>query len=286
MKSFFFGLTLGVLTSFRSVAARTSGGAATTASRSSTGSNNPQARFLEEGYEFDAYQLKERSGRSYCTEGYHVTVAMYEPTQPFLAYSDSHADGSVEWKGMTIDLMNQLSIEAGFTYEIDFVGKPGNCTGVSDGMIDLMNRTNSSCPQTFDELFKLTVHNYDIVGPWWTQKSERNMYADFSPAYLANDLRLFALNTVPVPESIDWFNFIRPFRNDSWVLIIFTVVVTGIAIFCSEQHMPSRKSFLKDLVAMEHSIGDAMAGLVSGGGLHGGSDDVNQGIQTTPGKVI
>jgi hypothetical protein len=185
------------------------------------------------------------TGRKYCTEGYHLKVGMYSKTD--LAYGlFFYNNETQQYEGLAMDLLEQLSVEAGFTYEVEDVGPPGECTTAVKG----------PCPATFNELFDYMLTQYDVIGPWWTQSAARAFKNDFLPPFVDNSLALLTLqNTEEKKDVLNLLNFMAPFTYDTWILLTVACLVTGLtmSIFeeCCVPGALTVRQFMKDLGSQE-----------------------------------
>ena len=100
------------------------------------------------------------SGRKYCVEGMHLRVGMEAFESP--PYVLRNPSG--EWVGLSVDILTQLSVEAGFTFEISDYAKRDT--------------------ETWDGVFSRSLDNYDLIGSWWFQKHSRSALGDFLPPYV------------------------------------------------------------------------------------------------------
>jgi hypothetical protein len=171
-----------------------------------------------------------------------------------------------EWEdttgGVTVDIAmgrmitKQLSIEAGFTYNIENLGHPRNCTAAFLAMI-----APKSCPQSYNQMLTEVLHHYDMAVPWWGITLGRLQHHDFTAAYVDTSLTLFTM-TGEEAFGIEWLSFAAPFTGRAWLLVLFMCIVTGVSLFSFEDHRGESLKELEKGIVMK--VEQAMQGLISG----------------------
>jgi hypothetical protein len=167
---------------------------------------------------------------------------------------------------MARQIVEQLSVEAGFAYEIALLGKPGNCTS------NFLANSNGTCPPNFGEFFFTSLAQYDVGGPWWVVQPSRQRAHDFTPPFADTALMLMTW-TSPNDKAIDWLSFAAPFTYNAWLLCFVMCVTTGIAMFvyeddmCRGQASLTKESLLKLEQGLVHSVEQAVEGLLAGASL-------------------
>ena len=147
----------------------------------------------------------EKSGRKYCIEGRHLQIGMEGGGFP--PYTQFNKQTG-EWSGLCIDLLNQLAMETGFTYNITDYAKQAN--------------------ESWDQVFLRAIQKFDLVGSYWSTKFERSAVADFLPLFVDSQYVLVVRKPQQVVREYRLDNFLSPFTYTAWGVLIATVFVTGI----------------------------------------------------------
>lgn len=112
---------------------------------------------------------------------------------------------------LLVDVLQQLSIEAGFTYEISDYAKQAN--------------------ETWDGVFSRSLNNFDLIGSWWFSKHSRSLLGDFLPPYVDSQYVLISRKPKQLKRTYRLDNFLTPFTPGTWGVLIATVILTGMVIF-------------------------------------------------------
>jgi hypothetical protein len=172
--------------------------------------------------------------------------------------------------GMALDILEQLAIETGFTYDVFVLGSPGACTQA------YYETVGGECPPTFGPFFNKLMNRFDIAGPWWMKTSERELNHDFAPSYIDNSITLITV-THSIDVGIDWLSWAAPFTGSAWLLIMAMCILTGIATFMFEKGVHFKDKFSDVERGLATAIEEALEGLVIGGSV--------QEATTTAGKL-
>jgi hypothetical protein len=174
-------------------------------------------------------------------------------------------------EGEGVDLLHQIAIEAGFSYELAILGTPGNCSATYDW---------GPCPANYGVFFFDALKHLDVLGPWWSKRSHREAVHDFGHGWVDNSMTIFTLAEIQNSE-IDWLNWAHPFTGDAWMLLLLTCVLTGISMFLFEGCQGVDVKTLKDSKTDNHArahelalagssaakaVESAFEGMMTGGG--------------------
>jgi hypothetical protein len=185
----------------------------------------------------------------------HLTVGFYD-----------------DWStGPATDIISQLAIEAGFTFSVTMLGRPGNCSAA------FLEKMGPSCPKSFSPFFEITAQHFDITGPWWAIDHTRLLRQDFAPPWVDNSLALFTV-TDKSSVSIDWLGFAAPFTGTTWLAILAVCIMTGISTFMYETGFSKNQTLREIEVGMINSAEGALAAMINGESME---DTV-----TAPAKMI
>ncbi|CAF3561467.1 unnamed protein product [Rotaria sp. Silwood1] len=126
--------------------------------------------------------------------------------------TDASGQSTIEYNGYVPDLIKRLQNNMGFIPTIKLA--PSN--------------------QTYNELI-LAVSNgvYDIVIGDVTVTAERRELVDFSSSIYDDSLRILIRKTGNV--NIDLFSFLKPFSRNLWLLLLGTLIYSGILVFIIER---------------------------------------------------
>ncbi len=225
-----------------------------------------------------------RSAGYKCIKGQHLRVGLYSNSDLAFGYF-AYNNVTQRYEGLAVDLMQQLSIEVGFSYEIHDLGSPGNCRLGYSGECPLSGEcqvdSSGSCPKTgeWNDFFDHVVQKYDVVGPWWTQSTlrQRSGLTDFLPSFVDNSLVLLTLKVLSKDDKMTWgkaTNFMDPIETPAWALIFFTCVGTGIALVVFDECCTDGVSSFRELLSknnlrdfeskVEARTKQAIAGMLAG----------------------
>jgi hypothetical protein len=141
---------------------------------------------------------------------------------------------------MAIDLLDQLALEANFTYTSTSYGSPDECVAIFDG----------SCPKSWDELWGKALPEFDLIGSWWGINPRRHRDAEFLPAYVRDGIVLLVVSRDSAGREtnllrsefwaqIDWGAWAAPFSGGTWLLLSVALVATGLvmSVYQSASHV-------------------------------------------------
>ena len=112
------------------------------------------------------------------------------------------------WSGLCVDILNQLAVETGFTYNITDYAKQSN--------------------ESWDQVFVRAIQKFDLVGSYWSTKHERSAVGDFLPYFVDTQYVLVVRKPQMITREYRLDNFLNPFTLDVWGVLIATIFVNGI----------------------------------------------------------
>ena len=126
--------------------------------------------------------------------------------------------------GMLALMMDELGRRAGFTWRHSFAALEGLPPRPSDAPADES--------VSFTDLLEWTIHHYDVSVSWWNQISERlALGAKFQTPWFDSSIILVQKKPAPVPpdNTIQIWNWLRPFHAYVWYAVVATILVSGAA---------------------------------------------------------
>jgi hypothetical protein len=154
-------------------------------------------------------------------------------------------------------ITEQLSIEAGFTYDIELVGEPRNCSAA------FLAKTNGSCSESFGAMFFDVLDHYDATGPWWVVTPIRQRGHDFTPPFVDTALALFTTAS-PEMHTINWLSFAAPFTGEAWLLVLLVCIFTALCMFFYEEGIQPGESLLQMEKDIASKVEQTLEGLIAG----------------------
>ena len=186
------------------------------------------------------------NGSDVLLRGRHLIVC--EVNSPPLAMSkswtDEHGDYSAGpgrnvldpttkdgWSGLDIDLLEEISTELGFTYEIQ-------------------ERAAKNATEDWNDVLYQITPTCDVVGTYWTHTPKRRERVLFMTGHIdySSSLIVRAKTTGDAPMSEKLTTFLMPFSPLAWVLLALMTVLTGFVFFTVEATANRTAKGLRDSV--------------------------------------
>ena len=173
--------------------------------------------------------------------GKHLIINELE-WSPYASPSTAAPTG---WVGMNPDLFKRIADMLGFTFEIRDMGYPqGN--------------------ESWTDLLLRAVNDADLTGCWWVHGASRNDNVFFLRGHVDSSTSLVAVMQV-VEKGEDqkfresFYNFMMPFDNGLWVMILLMVIFSGVVDYIVEsQRLPGETK-------LTASLYEYFAGILWGG---------------------
>jgi len=168
-------------------------------------------------------------GKVTSMKGAHVRlVTVHEPPYMDVGLNDGRIAPVEEWKGMLIDMLNQISQRGNFTYDLSLPsGRGPSCVG----------DTNASWARQY-KCAQEDVLTLNVSDAYWaltyitTQRIEDGTL--FAPAYLT-DQGLGILTTAKGPTLLDQMLVIfKPFSPLLWVITALLILFVGFNVYLKE----------------------------------------------------
>jgi hypothetical protein len=145
----------------------------------------------------------------------------------YFSYSDSQGIDAPE-PGLMADLLDELALRGGFTWRQSFA--------VFDESLLPVNAT-------YTDLLAWAVDTYDIAVDWWDQSVERmeRGVAYIEPWFDGSVILIEKLEPADA-NTISLLNWLRPFETEVWLLVLATIIVSGLVYQCIEYMHDERES--------------------------------------------
>ena len=145
---------------------------------------------------------------------------------PFFHYDDENGIHKGE-HGLMADLMDELAQRAGFEWRDSFGVMP----------------PPESINATWTEMIVWAVETYDLAVNWWDQSIERmELGAAFlEPWYDGSLIMIDKPEPIVDVNKINLLNWTKPFEPSVWLLIVFTIFISGVAYQLIEHLVDERE---------------------------------------------
>jgi Ligand-gated ion channel len=130
--------------------------------------------------------------------------------------------------GLMAELMDELALRAGFTWRQSFA---------------VFDRVDMPPNVTFTDLLAWAVDTYDIAINWWDQSVERmERGVAFVEPWFDGSVILIEKQRPVNGNTINLLNWLRPFDGQVWMLVLCTIIFSGLVYQCIEYMHDERES--------------------------------------------
>ena len=172
--------------------------------------------------------------------------------------------------GLLINLLDRIAKNGKFEWKFGYL----NYTAILD-------KTDN---YTSTQLLNWTVHHFDVIADWWGETSQRvEMNITFPTGWYDASIIVIGLNDHSKGGKQNFFNFLwmRPFSIPVWILLIVTLLISGILCYLIETKFIMPKYRLDEFNRYFTDISDHiyMSGMVF-------TEHMNLKTHTYPGHVV
>jgi hypothetical protein len=130
--------------------------------------------------------------------------------------------------GLMAELLDELALRGGFTWRQSF--------GVFD-------RVDMPPNVTFTDLLAWAVDTYDIAINWWDQSVERmERGVAYIEPWFDGSVILIEKQQPVNGNTVNLLNWLRPFETQVWILVLATIIFSGLVYQCIEYMHDERES--------------------------------------------
>lgn len=89
--------------------------------------------------------------------------------------------------------------------------------------------------KTYTELLLWTVENYDVSVSWWMNSVKRHSLGiSFPESWYDASIIMIGVKNEESGSKFETFSFLEPFTNSVWILIIFSIIASGLVYWILE----------------------------------------------------
>jgi len=159
-------------------------------------------------------------------QGFSIRAALNCPRDYCFVDQDGNLNDT--HPGLYAYLLDNLAERARFDWRSDFV---------------LIDPNEMPPEKSFTDLLEWKTETYDLAVSWWTKTSERvRMGIDFPDGWYDSSIILVGKKELSSSSSFandfEMFSFLDPFQWDLWLMIVITIILSGLIYWLLEKLDP------------------------------------------------